>query len=275
MARLFALIANRPDLAPWVFAAEATLLAEPARHAALGWGVGFYQGGEVLLRRRPIDERPTLPIAASLSDVRTDTLVGHVRTATVGSMRTENTHPFRYRQWLFAHTGTIAGFASLRDRLAASLPTFLARDVRGDTDSELLFHLFLSFLHDAGRLDHASVAPADIRAALRATLALVDGLSAEEGAPPEGCNLVVTDGETLVAVHSRANMSFRLFQGRHDVDELLGPDGPHRPRIPDPTAVRACLLVADHAGDAPRFSPVADRSIITLTRAVAPSSEPL
>ena len=37
-------------------------------------------------------------------------MIGHVRAATVGNLRTENTHPFRYRQWLFAHTGTVDGY---------------------------------------------------------------------------------------------------------------------------------------------------------------------
>ena len=64
---------------------------------------------------------PTLRIvdvAKVAGDVRADLLVGHVRSATVGGLRTENTHPFRYRQWLFAQTGTLPSFDAIRDRLA-------------------------------------------------------------------------------------------------------------------------------------------------------------
>ena len=55
----------RPDLAGRVLALEADALRVDARAAQsgtgpltspLGWGLGFYQGGEVLMRRRPLDD---------------------------------------------------------------------------------------------------------------------------------------------------------------------------------------------------------------------------
>jgi predicted glutamine amidotransferase len=277
MARLFGYIGNRPDLGAKVLEAEARIVSARQTNGPLGWGVGYYQGGEVLLRRRPLDERTVVPLADVLNDVRTDVLIGHVRQATVGSLRTENTHPFRFRQWLFAHTGTIAGFDALRDRLLESLPEFLRRNVRGDTDSELLFHLFLSFLHDAGKLQSNQVDPPDVRAALRASLALVDRLSAEEGAEPLGFNLLVTNGEHVVAVHANDKRIHRQLVGRHDLEEVLGDDGLRRVRIPDMASVRFCLLVADldPEVETPRFTPVPDRTIVTLTRANDPATEPL
>ena len=48
-----------------------------------------------------------------------------------------------------------------------SLPQFLARDVRGDTDAEVVFYIFLSFLHDMNKLDRSDVAAEDARHALR------------------------------------------------------------------------------------------------------------
>src|SRR5262249_34998651 len=147
----------------------------------LGWGIGFYQAGEVLLRRRPIDDREEIDLVEAAGDVRADVMIGHVRRASVGALRTENTHPFRYRMWMFAQTGTIGGFERLRERLLASQPEFLRRNVRGETDSELFFYLFLSFLHDAGHLSDAHVESEHVVAALRASIALVDRLSAEEG----------------------------------------------------------------------------------------------
>src|SRR6202163_3985498 len=134
MARLFGIIGNRPDLAARVLASEADALRARSKGAPLGWGLGFYQGGEVLMRRRPIDERPEIDVAKLAADVRADLLVGHVRLATVGALRTENTHPFRYRQWLFAMTGTVAQFDAIRERLVASVPEFLRGGIRGETD---------------------------------------------------------------------------------------------------------------------------------------------
>lgn len=275
MARLFAFLANRPDVGAKVLEAEASLIDHPAHGEPLGWGAGFYQGGEVLLRRRPVDERGVLPLAASLADVRTTALLGHVRRASVGTLRTENTHPFRHRQWLFAHTGTVSGFSSMYERLVESIPQFLRRNVRGETDSELLFHLFLSFLHDAGKLERQVVDPSDVRAALRSCLSLVDRLSAEEGAEPAGGNIMVTDGEQVVAVHDGGNMAYRTYQGRDDFDALLAEDGLRRTRVPDINTAVLHLVIAGYSGESARFTNLPDRSILTFTRASAPLVEPL
>src|SRR5688500_10074446 len=173
MARMFGFIGNRADLGALVLASSAEVLrVRRAPDQPLGWGIGFYQAGEVLLRRRPLDDREEIDLAEAASDVRADVLLGHVRLASVGALRTENTHPFRYRSWLWAQTGTILGFERLRERLIQAQPEFLRRNVRGETDSELFFYLFLSFLHAAGHRDdaHASfeaIYPARRRSASR------------------------------------------------------------------------------------------------------------
>src|SRR4051812_31979533 len=119
MARLVGFIGNRPDLGARVLDLEGRTLRVRCKSGVTpGWGVGFYQGGEILLKRRPIDDREEIKVIDMTRDIRADTLVAHVRLATVGALRTENTHPFRYRQWLFANTGTVESFSTLRGRLA-------------------------------------------------------------------------------------------------------------------------------------------------------------
>src|ERR1700690_730827 len=191
MARLFGIIGNRADLMSRVVSLEGASLKTKAQGVPLGWGLGFYQGGEVLIRRRPIDERQELDVASLVSDVRADVVVGHVRQATVGVLRTENTHPFRYRQWLFAQTGTVSEFDQVRERLMASVPEFLRSGIRGDTDAEIVFHVFLSFLHDAGRLNDGQVEGPLVREALRSTLAVVDGMTSEVGSGAAQLNMMV------------------------------------------------------------------------------------
>src|SRR5689334_8075421 len=201
MARLFGLIGNRADLASRVLATETDALRVTSKGAPLGWGIGFYQGGEVLMRRRPIDEHDTIDVAKIAGDVRADVLVGHVRNATVGSLRTENTHPFRYRQWLFAQTGTLPSFEAIRERLSGSVPEFLRSSIRGESDAEILFYVFLSFLHDAGRLNDGISDPSHVRDALRSCVAVVDGLAAEVGGSTTQVNVLVSNGENIFALH--------------------------------------------------------------------------
>ena len=276
MARMFGFIGNRADLGARVLELNASVLnVRRAPGEALGWGVGFYQSGEVLLRRRPIDEREVIDLAEAAESVRTDVLVGHVRHATVGSLRTENTHPFRYRLWLFAQTGTIEGFAQLRERLFESQPEFLRRNVRGETDSELFFYLFLSFLHDAGHLNDTHVAPEHVRAALNASISLVDRLSAEEGFGENRGDILVTNGEHLIAVHRNGVMAYRVLKGRHDVEELLGEEGMRKVRIPSIDSTRFSLIASELDNVPERWEKVDGRAIITLTRTDDPLVEPL
>jgi len=276
MARLFGLIGNRPDLGGRLLGFESEALRVKTRGSALGWGIGFYQGGEVLMRRRPIDDREEIDIAKLAADVRADVLVGHVRSATVGAQRTENTHPFRYRQWIFAMTGTVAQFEPIRERLIASVPEFLRGNIRGDTDSEIVFHIFLSFLHDAGRLNDAVVEPQVICEAVRSSLAVVDGMSAEVGGGPGKVNLLLANGDELIAVHKADRMCFRVFSGRNDADMIIGDDAQLRRRAPELANMHFTLVASDLDAELPpRWKPVADNVIVTMTRGDAPRIEAL
>jgi len=273
---MFGFIGNRPDLGARVLQSSAELLRikrDPAE--PLGWGLGFYQAGEILLRRRPIDDRLEIDLTEAAEDIRTDALIGHVRRASVGALRTENTHPFRYRSWVFAQTGTIAGFERLRERLLASQPEFLRRNVRGETDSECFFYLFLSFLHDAGHLTDDHAEPAHVAAALRASVALVDRLSAEEGHGPNGGNILVTNGEHMLAVHRDARMSLRVLRGKYDVESMLGEEATRRARIPSIESSHFSIIASELAEVPTGWTPIEGRSIVTLRRTADPVVEPL
>lgn len=283
MARLVGFIGNRPDLGARAIALEGDKLgvnqkpADDTTPGSLSWGIGFYQGGEILLKRRPYDDHRKIGFAELTKDIKADVLIGHIRTATVGSLRTENTHPFRYRQWLFAQTGTVPMFDSLRERLRDSLPQFLARDVRGDTDGELVFYLFLSFLHDAGALTRVDVAPGEVRAAIRSTIALVDRLSAEEGAEPTKLNVLIGCGDFLMAIRCGTAMGIRDMHGRSDMERLYGAEGLSRLKIPHLASCRLSLVASDFTEDRvpSAFTSVDERSTVTFTRTEAPVHEPL
>ncbi|MFO7179542.1 MAG: class II glutamine amidotransferase [Pseudomonadota bacterium] len=270
---MFGFIGNRSDLGARVLKSNADVLTIRRQGEPLGWGIGFYQAGEILLRRRPIDDRDVIDLTEAAEDIRTDVLIGHVRRASIGALRTENTHPFRYRSWVFAQTGTIGGFEGLRERLLASQPEFLRRNVRGETDSECFFYLFLSFLHDAGHLNEVHVEPEHVAAALRASIALVDRLSAEEGHGPNGGNILVTNGETMMAVHRDGVMAYRVLRGKFDVEELLGEEATRRARIPSIESMHFTIIASELDAVPPGWTAVEGRSIVTLSRVKAPEIE--
>ncbi len=273
---MFGFIGNRADLGALVLGSNrAVLRARRPADQPLGWGLGFYQAGEVLLRRRPLDDREEIDLAEAAEDVRADVLLGHLRRASVGALRTENTHPFRYRSWLWAQTGTIDGFERLRGRLLEAQPEFLRRNVRGETDSELFFYLFLSFLHDAGHLERAHTSHEAIAAALRASIALVDRLSAEEGFGPNAGDILVTDGERMVAVHRNGTMVIRVLKGKEDVEGLLGEDSMKRARIPSIESTHFTLIVSEAEAVPNGFRALEGHCLVSMTRTDEPLVEAL
>lgn len=280
MARLFGLLGNRSDLTGRVLAFERDALRVRAG-GGVGWGLGFYQGGEVLIRRRPLDEREDIDVAQLGADVKADVVVGHVRQATVGTLRTENTHPFRYRQWLYAQTGTVSGFEQVRERMMGSVPEFLRAGIRGDSDAEVVFHLFLSFLHDAGKLDDSVVDASVVREAIRGSLLLVDSISAEVGGSAAETNLVVSNGDVVVAAHRRQTMAVRTFSGRDDAEAIIGDDAQLRRRTPELGQVQFSIVASDFdtpegsSAVPPLWNAVKDRAMVSLTRAESPKIEDL
>lgn len=197
---------NRADLLKVAIRAEqVATAAEPIRETA-GWGIGFYQADDVLHKKRPTPLREPFHWADVVQDVNSHCLVAQARDATLDNSRAENTHPFRMRQWLFVHSGTIERFDSIRAQLVESLPDFIRRNIRGETDSEHIFHVLLSFLHDAGQLDATNPRDADVVSATRSTLTLIDRLAAEVGAAPGTIDFALTNGNKLYTLRRGGQM---------------------------------------------------------------------
>lgn len=278
MARLIGLFGNRSDLIGRVVQHEARVLdvrERTGRSSLGGWGVGFHQGGEVLIRKRPLEQRAHLSIAELVQDVQADSVIVHVR-ASEDATRTdgaENTHPFRYRHWLFAQTGALPGFPRARERLLESVPDFLKSQIRGETDAEVLFTVFLSFLHDAGGLELESAVGDGAVRALRSTLALADAVGAELGQPPARLNIVLGNGEVMFGVHRGRAMAFREISGKADV-AALAPEEPTGRRA-DLGNVHMVVLASDFhvaaPSDSAEFEPV-DADALAGWRSIEPDS---
>ena len=153
-----------------------------------------------------------------LEEVRSDILVAQARHATVGALRTDNTHPFRYRQWMFANTGTIDGFSELRPRLMETLPKFLQRSVRGDTDSEVLFHLFSIV---STRRGPAGAQPRQPRRGV-SRAQVQHGVARPHGRRRQAIayELVARLPDYLIAVQRGAPMGYRILSGREALEPM-------------------------------------------------------
>lgn len=256
MGRLLGYMANRTDRLDDVLRDERGAIAPAGEFQPDAWGIGFYQGGEVLHKKRPkLDEGP-IDWDGVARGVRSDCVMIHFRRATVGDFRADNTHPFRMRQWLFAHNGTVEGFGAMRQRLTDSLPDFLRRNIRGSTDSEHVFHVVLSFLHDASQLDHPDADPKVVLGALRSTVTLLDRHAAEVGAPEPTLNLMLTNGRCLYAVRRNAPLFYVQRVG-------LPSEGP---TDDGPGAFRYVLVFSDGESTPADYTAVEPSSVLVVDR---------
>jgi glutamine amidotransferase len=71
--------------------------------------------------------------------------MAHVRATSLATVQETNCHPFRYKNWLFVHNGQIARFELLRQELMAKVAPQYFENILGSTDSEMMFHLALTY----------------------------------------------------------------------------------------------------------------------------------
>ncbi len=109
-----------------------------------GWGVGFVRDGVTECARQVEPANASEQFREEAIQAEAETLVAHVRRATVGEPIYENTHPFRNGESFLAHNGHIGNFDQIRPRILEALPESHRDRLRGTTDSEHVFRLALA-----------------------------------------------------------------------------------------------------------------------------------
>jgi glutamine amidotransferase len=194
-----------------LLAAENALGVQSSGHPD-GWGVAFYVDGAPHLTRSPTTALGDTMFQRLSGVVSSQTVLAHVRKATQGGHSVFNCHPFQHGRWVFAHNGDIPNFEERRASLLAEVAPSLRRFILGDTDSEVLFYLFLTALRgENARSKSANVH--DAMAALATTVKRVRELCDREGAASL-LTLMATDGEVLVATHGGKELYVSTYKKR-------------------------------------------------------------
>jgi predicted glutamine amidotransferase len=220
-------------------------LVEQSRHDRLaggfpnadGFGLGWYDGSD-----GPGLYRSVTPAWADVNlrelarHITTPIFLGHVRAATGTPVEQTNCHPFRHGRWLFCHNGFIDRYAAVRRDLLLAVEPDLFPSIQGTTDSELMFHLALTFgldqdpvgalermaglVEETGRR-HGSETP------LQMTVAVSNGeelYAARYASGPEVNSLFVTEDATAIRELYPDDERFAQFddEARAVVSEPLG-----------------------------------------------------
>lgn len=174
----------------------ANALRVQSREHPDGWGLGWYEQGAPRVARSLTPAHGDAQFEQLSQFVNAQTVVAHVRKASVGRIDLSNTHPFQRGPWLFAHNGTLPAWEASRGALEERIDASLRAELRGETDSERCFLLFLSLLRRRCALEEASAQQAAL--ALTETVAILAGIfdTAEKRA---STTFLATDGRLLLA----------------------------------------------------------------------------
>ncbi len=233
------------------------------------WGLSYYSAGELLQRVEPKKQGEPLDVKKIAHGISADLIAMHTRMATVGSIRPENVHPFRFRDWIFAHNGTLAGFDAFKDKLCNTMPPFILRGIRGDTDSEHLFHLFLAFLFDAGLSGRPDPGIIPIRDALNRAFTTVDEFAREQGEKPSPGSAFVSDGYSSVVLSRGIPVDYILIEGIRDCSVCRRSIRPGQSEVPrvDHINLRAVLLRSEPSEQTPSgYLRLQDNSFLMVTK---------
>ncbi|KAH0547589.1 hypothetical protein FGG08_000314 [Glutinoglossum americanum] len=200
-------------------------------HNGDGFGVGYYTdpklGPEPCIFTSTIPAWNCINLERIASKTTSSLIFAHVRATTEGTLSDSNCHPFRYNSLMWMHNGNIGAWRYIKRRLVDDIGDQWFLGVKGGTDSEWAFALFLDTMEKMGH--HPSSPPPNgfehkaLRQAMLKTIARINKFieeipephkSAEDLDPRSLLNFAVTDGHNVVCtryVSSRTDEAASLY----------------------------------------------------------------
>ena len=194
MCELLGINSSAPvDSAPYL----TEFFSHSVRHPH-GWGIMRTASGKNTVFKESVSAGESNVLGDIIKSTEPQTnLLAHIRLATVGGMRNENSHPFTAadisgRVWTFIHNGTIYS--------GTELMNYISRQ-KGDTDSERVFLYLLDEVNNAIKKDG--------ELSERRRFEIVDRLVCTLS-PRNKLNLMIFDGEVLYVHKNMKNtLSFK------------------------------------------------------------------
>jgi predicted glutamine amidotransferase len=219
-----------------------------------GFGLGWYGSeGEPEVYRglsATWDDEELRRIAA---ETESAVFLAHIRSGSDAAVDEADTHPFQHGRWLFVHNGQLGGFETVRDELTRAIDPAIVSNVRGSTDSEVLFHLALTFgLED------------DPVGGLERAVGYVETVAASHGVDRAvQASMGLSDGESIWAVRYSTRGSSPTLYSSGDIHavQMLYPDNPRLQRLREGDHIIVSEPLANLAG---AWDPVAEGTVVVL-----------
>ena len=185
-----------------------------------GWGVAYYIGDTPHLIKSDTSAI-TCDIFKKVSGVvSSHNVIAHIRKSTIGSHSILNTHPFQFGKWVFAHNGNIKDYKNHKDKLLGLVSQQLKKYILGDTDSELIFFIILSFMDKMVGLENSYMLRASvidsIRLAIREIINVVGPYSKidNNGEHETYLTFILSNGNTMIAFRGGKDLHYSTYKNK-------------------------------------------------------------
>ncbi|MEN8248689.1 MAG: class II glutamine amidotransferase [Bacteroidota bacterium] len=169
-----------------------------------GFGLGWYtkqiRDEPGLFRSiTPAWNNQNLKVNAGI--MKSNCFLAHVRAATEGGVSLENSHPFRYNQYLMMQNGGVEGFKEIKRALINKLDDQFYQWIEGQTDSEHVFALYMQVVAAVAREKKAIDLPLRVLSnCFKEAFHIIEEIKKEKAVGgPSVYNMVISDGRRLVA----------------------------------------------------------------------------
>ncbi len=200
-----------------LISAENALEVQSNKHPD-GWGVSYYTAGAphvIRSEKTAVNDNIFKKVSGIVSS---ETVIAHLRNATLGTVNILNTHPFQYGNWIFAHNGNIKDFAKYRDEIISKISPHLRRFILGTTDSEIIFYFILTKLSEKVELsdrhcDIENLQDAIKRAIKGLTDIIGDYYQSDDGSNTETfLTFIITNGKTMMAHQGGKKLFYSTYK---------------------------------------------------------------
>jgi glutamine amidotransferase len=176
-----------------------------------GFGIGWYgPSGKSGLYRSIRPAWNDFNLRDLAGHIESKMMLAHVRATSQATVQETNCHPFRYQDWLFVHNGEIFEIEKFRRELLFAIDPEYFTNILGTTDSEVMFHLALTF---GLRTDPLG--------ALARMAGFVEKVGKAHGVDESvWMTVAVTDGESLWSVRYASDGAAPTLYHSREIDDI-------------------------------------------------------
>ncbi|MBT4763127.1 MAG: class II glutamine amidotransferase [Bdellovibrionaceae bacterium] len=182
-----------------------------------GWGIAYYVHNtpHVIKSTKSAQSDVLFPKVSSV--VSSNTVIAHIRNATLGEKNILNTHPFQFGPWVFVHNGHVKDFEKHRPALLELIPESTRKYILGTTDSEILFYIIMGHAAKTLNIFNQDIPFKELKfrvtEALHMITEVIGRFSKDDVGPTENyITFILSNGKITLAHHGGKHLYYSTYK---------------------------------------------------------------